>query len=108
MLQLGHNEGFCLKENKQIYDPNGKNIYGSWLISIEFEKRLTDQSEKTYNNNPLNFPNYGEFTPIPEAMLKKLGMIHIIEGNQQQQEEQANVKLIPNNHSYIEPNIQEN
>lgn len=41
---IGHNEEFSPKDNMKNLDPNITNPFGPWLRSIEFGKRIKDET----------------------------------------------------------------
>ncbi|CAL5200025.1 unnamed protein product [Lathyrus oleraceus] len=100
---VGHIEEFFPKENTKLNDPKGKNPFGLWLRSSEYGKRIKDPNDRAYNSKTMNSPSYGDFSPIPEAMLKKLGKLHII-GNQQGKAEDMQGSSSKVKHSEVKDN----
>ncbi|KAI5402486.1 hypothetical protein KIW84_050199 [Lathyrus oleraceus] len=100
---VGHNEEFCLKENTKLNYPKGKNPFGRWLRSFEYGKRIKDPNDRAYSNNLMNSPSYGDFSPIPEVVLKKLGKLHITD-NQQGETEDMQGSSSKVKHSEVEDN----
>lgn len=79
---IGHNEEFYPMEPKSTNDTPGNKLFGIWLRSSEYEKKVKEDKEKIYSSYLINSPNFGEFRPIPEAMLKTLGNLQLSKRNQ--------------------------
>ena len=70
--KIGHYEDMCPLPNKSKDDPSFVNPLGPWLRSNHYGRRLVDPSERRFSSNPMKSPSYGNYSPIPKEMIRKM------------------------------------
>jgi hypothetical protein len=75
---VGHNEDKC-EMPTQIIPEGGANTRGPWLRSNIYGKRVHDNRDRRFNNNPMQSMSGGQFSPIPQEMLDMMAKMKLEE-----------------------------
>lgn len=59
-----------------------KTLYGPWLRSTEVGRNITEPGMRQHINNIMNSPSFGQYSPIPKGLLKKIGKLTLDEDYQ--------------------------
>ncbi|MCH80769.1 F-box/FBD/LRR-repeat protein [Trifolium medium] len=84
---VGHIEANCIYEIKYNKAEGEINPVGAWLRSNVYRKRVLDDKDKMFSSNPLRSASRGQFSPVPEALLRKMAEVSMKEQAAQQQTE---------------------
>ncbi|KAL5102041.1 hypothetical protein RYX36_006368 [Vicia faba] len=86
----GHDEEFCPSPNQDEDEPEYQSLFGPWIRSSEFERKIKELTWTLNRNNPRMSPNNGVNNPVLEAMMRKMRLLQITTSVNQSQDEGGN------------------